>query len=80
MLEVLASVYGGSLACAVKEALFLEGNTGTSFLASHATLDIEHMAKLRRLLNSVDDPSAQTAIVQSTLTNFTLITRIFSEV
>lgn len=80
VLEVLASVYGGSLASAVKDALLLEGNTGTSFLSSHATLDIEHMAKLRRLLNSVDDRAAQAAIIESTLTNFKLITRIFSEV
>lgn len=80
VLEVLASVYGGPLACAVKEALLLEGNVGTSFLSSHATLDVEHMAKLRRLLNSVEDRLAQVAIIESTLTNFALITRIFSEI
>ncbi len=46
VLEVIASVYGGPFASAIKEALLLEGERGVSFIGSHATMDAEHMAEL----------------------------------
>lgn len=79
-LEVIASVYGGPFASAIRESLLLEGERGVSFVSSHATLDMEHMASLRKMLNTLDDDASRKAIVESTLVNFDLFTRLFASV
>jgi pyrroloquinoline quinone (PQQ) biosynthesis protein C len=79
-LEVIASVYGGPITAAVKESLLLENDRGISFISSHATLDAEHMAQLRVVLNDVDDETAKEAIVESTTFNFHQFTRILESV
>jgi pyrroloquinoline quinone (PQQ) biosynthesis protein C len=75
-LEVVASVYGGPFANAVRESLLLQGDRGVSFLDSHATMDAKHMAELRQVLNQVKDPAAIAAIVESVRVNFHHFTRI----
>ena len=80
VLEVIASVYAGPFATAVKEALLLEGERGTSFISSHATMDAEHMASLREVLNTLYDEASRDAIVESALVNFSLFTRVFESV
>ena len=50
VLEVIASVYGGAFASAMRESLLLVGDRGVSFIGSHATLDAEHMVQLRKIL------------------------------
>jgi pyrroloquinoline quinone (PQQ) biosynthesis protein C len=75
-LEVIASVYGGPFASAIKEALLLDGERGISFINSHATLDAEHMAELRIVLNTVEDREARDAIVEAVHVNFHHFTRI----
>lgn len=79
-LEVIASVYGGTFAEAIRSSLLLEGDRGVSFISSHATMDAEHMAELRQVLNTVDDEAAREAIVESTLVNFHHVTRVFEAV
>ena len=79
-LEVIASVYGGTFASAIRESLLLQGDRGVSFISSHATMDMDHMVTLRKLLNTVDDDAARAAIVESTLVNFHHITRVFEAV
>ena len=79
-LEVIASVYGGTFAEAIRGSLLLEGERGVSFISSHATMDMEHMAELRQVLNTVDDEAAREAIVESTLVNFHHVTRVFEAV
>ena len=79
-LEVIASVYGGTFSSAIRESLLLEGERGVSFISSHATMDMDHMVTLRKLLNTVDDEAARAAIVESTLLNFYHITRVFEAV
>jgi pyrroloquinoline quinone (PQQ) biosynthesis protein C len=79
-LEVIASVYGGTFAAAIRESLLLEGERGVSFISSHAEMDTEHMAQLRVLLNTVTDVAAQEAIVESTLFNFHHFTRLFEAI
>jgi pyrroloquinoline quinone (PQQ) biosynthesis protein C len=79
-LEVIASVYGGPFTAAIKEALFLQDERGTSFIGSHATLDAEHMAELRNILETLEDEAAQEAIIESACVNFKLITRIMEAV
>jgi pyrroloquinoline quinone (PQQ) biosynthesis protein C len=75
-LEVIASVYGGPFASAIRESLLLEGDQGVSFISSHATLDSQHMAELRQVLNQVKDEAAQEAIVESVQVNFHHLSRI----
>lgn len=79
-LEVIASVYGGPFSSAIRESLLLEGERGVSFISSHATMDAEHMADLRKLLNTVNDEAARDAVVESTLVNFHHFTRMFESV
>lgn len=79
-LEVIASVYGGPITAAIKESLLLEGDRGISFINSHATLDAEHMAELRVVLNTIEDSAARDAIVESIIVNFDLFTKVLEGV
>ena len=69
-LEVIASVYGGPMTAAITDSLLLQGDRGISFISSHATLDAEHMADLRVILNTIDDADAKQAILESVHFNF----------
>jgi pyrroloquinoline quinone (PQQ) biosynthesis protein C len=71
MLEVVSSVYGGRVADSIAQAIqrSVEG-AGFKFLLSHASMDAEHMAKLNRLVKTIADQDAQSAIVNSTRVNF----------
>ena len=79
-LEVIASVYGGPFASAIRESLLLDGDQGVSFIASHASLDTQHMAELRQVLNQVADGAARAAVVESARVNFHHFTRIVEAV
>lgn len=79
-LEVIASVYGGPITSAIKESLLLEGDRGISFISSHATIDTEHMAELRLVLNTLKDDEARDAVTESTAANFHYFTRVFEAV
>jgi pyrroloquinoline quinone (PQQ) biosynthesis protein C len=79
-LEVIASVYGGPFASAIREALLLDGDRGVSFIDSHATMDAKHMAELRVVLNLVKDDAARDAIVESVKVNFHHFTRIIEAI
>ena len=80
MLEVVSSVYGGKVADSIAHALGRDvGKGGFKFLSSHATLDVDHMAKLNRLVKTIDDTAAQDAIVNATRVNFHQFAQIFRE-
>jgi len=79
-LEVIASVYGGPITSAIKESLLLEDDRGISFISSHATLDTEHMAELRVVLNEIDDAEAGEAIIESASFNFHQFTQVLEAV
>jgi pyrroloquinoline quinone (PQQ) biosynthesis protein C len=79
-LEVIASVYGGPFAAAIREALLLDGTRGVSFIESHATMDAQHMAELRGVLNLVTDEAAQAAVLESVRVNFHHFTHIIAAV
>ena len=78
VLEVIAAVYGGPFSAAVKESLLLVGDRGTSFLSSHASLDAQHMATLRHVLDPIESPPAQKAVLESVSVNFHQITEVIS--
>ena len=79
-LEVIASVYGGPIAAAIKESLLLEDDRGISFISSHVTMDAEHMAELRVVLNKLHDDESKDAIVESTIFNFEHFTRLLEAI
>ena len=79
-LEVISSVYGGPFASAIRESLLLDGEHGVSFIASHASLDAQHMAELRQVINQIQDDSARAAVVESVKTNFHHFTRIIEAI
>ena len=79
-LEVIASVYGGPITTAIKESLLLESDRGISFISSHSTLDAEHMARLRDVLNPIEDAPTREAIIESTVFNYGQFTRILENV
>ena len=79
-LEVIASVYGGPFAAAIRESLLLEGEHGVSFISQHATLDAQHMAELRVVMNRISDADARTAVVESVRLNFHHFTRIIEAI
>ncbi len=71
MLEVVSSVYGGRVSDSIAAAIGREvGAGGFRFLSSHASMDLDHMAKLNRLVKTITDEAAQQAIVNSTRVNF----------
>ena len=79
-LEVIASVYGGPFASAIKEALLLDGERGVSFIDSHATMDAKHMSELRQIINRIPDDKASDAVVESVKVNFHHFTRIIEAI
>jgi pyrroloquinoline quinone (PQQ) biosynthesis protein C len=79
-LEVIASVYGGPITSAIRDSLLLETDRGISFISSHATLDAEHMAELRIVMNRIEDDDAKNSIVEATAFNFHQFTRILEAI
>jgi pyrroloquinoline quinone (PQQ) biosynthesis protein C len=80
MLEVVSSVYGGRVSDSIARALGRNAEDGGfKFLSSHATLDLDHMAKLNRLVKTIDDAGAQNAIVNATRVNFHQFGQLFRE-
>jgi pyrroloquinoline quinone (PQQ) biosynthesis protein C len=79
-LEVIASVYGGPITSAIRESLLLESDRGISFISSHATLDAEHMAELRMVMNRIEDEDTKNAIVEATAFNFHQFTRVLEAI
>ena len=79
-LEVISSVYGGPFASAIRERLLLDGDRGVSFIDSHASLDTQHMAELRLVINQISDGKAQAAVVESVKVNFHHFTRIIEAI
>ena len=80
MLEVVSSVYGGRVSDSIARALGRNvEDGGFKFLSSHAMMDLDHMAKLNRLVKTIDDAGAQNAIVNATRVNFHQFGQLFRE-
>ena len=78
VLEVIASVYGGRVSDAIARKLGRDvAAGGFKFLSSHATMDLDHMASLNRLVKTILDPAAQAAIIRSTRVNFHQFSQVF---
>lgn len=78
VLEILSSLYGGKVAHALSRSMGLPLSSGFSFLDSHASLDEDHMAELRKLLLHDDCTDAHQSIVNSVDVNFHLFTDLMA--
>lgn len=80
MLEVVSSVYGGRVSDSIARALGRDVNGGGfKFLTSHATMDVDHMASLNKLIKTISDPEAQRSIINSTRVNFYQFRQMFGD-
>lgn len=79
VLEIISSVYGGHVATSISQSLDRPLTAGFSFLDSHSSMDMDHMAKLRKLLQSIDSPALQNVLIESVKTNFYLVMQIFKD-
>lgn len=80
MLEVVSSVYAGRVSDSIAQAIGRDVNAGGfKFLSSHATMDVDHLAKLNALVKKVLDPAAQQSIIHSTRVNFFQFGLMFRE-
>lgn len=80
MLEVVSSVYGGRVSDAIARAMGREvAAGGFRFLSSHASMDVDHMASLNRLVKTIADPAAQQAVIHSARVNFHQFAAMFGE-
>ena len=78
VLEIISSVYGGQVAGAISGGLGMTLPNGFSFLDSHASMDLDHMAKLRELLQTIDDVEVQEMVINAIQTNFYLFTQFLN--
>jgi pyrroloquinoline quinone (PQQ) biosynthesis protein C len=75
VLEIISSVYGGQVAASIAEGLHMQvEDGGFSFLDSHAAMDLDHMANLRVLLETIEDRAVQDIIIRAIQMNFYLFT------
>jgi pyrroloquinoline quinone (PQQ) biosynthesis protein C len=80
VLEGMSAALALAAASKLKEALGIEGDIGFSYLSSHGTLDQEHVAFFQNLVNGLDDPDAQHAIVDTAKVIYRLYGDIFTEI
>lgn len=80
MLEVVSSVYAGRVSDSIARAIGRDVDAGGfKFLSSHATMDVDHLAKLNVLVKKVQEPGAQESIINSTRVNFFQFGLMFRE-
>ncbi len=72
VLEIISSVYGGQVATSIAEGLDMPMPEGFTFLDSHASMDLDHMANLRALLQTIDDRNVQEIVINAIQMNFYL--------
>lgn len=71
-LELISSVYSAQLATSISLGLDMPLPHGFSFLDSHSAMDLDHVAELRELLQTIDDPATQETIINAIQINFYL--------
>lgn len=62
----------------IRERLALP-HTAFSYLSSHGSLDVEHMQTYRRLMNRLEDPADQAAVIHASRVIYKLYTDMFRE-
>ncbi|HEV7619452.1 MAG TPA: iron-containing redox enzyme family protein [Burkholderiaceae bacterium] len=73
-LELISSVYSGELATSISLGLDMPLPHGFTFLDSHSAMDLDHVAELRKLFQTIHDPHVQEIIINAIQMNFYLFT------
>lgn len=71
-LELVSSVYSGQLATSISLGLDMPLPQGFTFMDSHSAMDLDHVAELRELLRTIEDPQVQDIIINAIQMNFHL--------
>jgi pyrroloquinoline quinone (PQQ) biosynthesis protein C len=70
--ELISSVYGGQLAASISLGFDMPLPHGFSYLDSHSAMDLDHIAELRELLQTINDATVQNLIIDAIQMNFYL--------
>lgn len=76
VLEGTSIALATNAAGSIREHLSLP-ETAFSYLSSHGSLDIEHMQTYRHLMNQLDDPEDQAAVIHASKVVYRLYTDMF---
>src|SRR6202140_4030000 len=79
VLEGMSVLLADQVADAMKASLGLESDTGFTYLRSHGSLDAEHVAFFRTLVDGFDDPKTQRIIVDNAAVFYRLYGAIFQD-
>jgi hypothetical protein len=78
-LEGMSVLLADKLADALKKSLSLESDTGFTYLRTHGSLDTDHVAFFRSLVDSFENPETQSIIITSARIFYRLYGAIFHE-
>src|ERR1700726_4941843 len=79
VLEGISVLLADKLANAMKTSLGLESDSGFSYLRTHGSLDSEHVAFFRTLVDGFDDPDTQRIIIDHAAIFYRLYGSIFHD-
>ncbi|HWJ19071.1 MAG TPA: iron-containing redox enzyme family protein [Geobacterales bacterium] len=77
VLEGLSTMLAHKVAGAVKNSLKSDGSAGFSYLMSHGSLDVEHVALFKNLLNGIEDKETVDIMVEASKVFYRLYGAIF---
>jgi pyrroloquinoline quinone (PQQ) biosynthesis protein C len=77
VLEGISVLLADKLADALKTSLGLQSDAGFTYLRTHGSLDIEHVAFFRKLIDGFDDPATQRIVVDNAKIFYRLYGSIF---
>jgi hypothetical protein len=79
VLEGISVLLADKLADAMKKSLSLESDAGFTYLRTHGSLDADHVAFFRKLVDGFDDPATQRIIVDNAKIFYRLYGAIFQD-
>lgn len=79
VLEEIAVGFASEASEALSESIGLPSPEGISFLSSHGTMDVDHLTKLRDLLDTFDDAADKSIVIEASRVNYRLFRTIFEE-
>ncbi|MGD9671725.1 MAG: TenA family transcriptional regulator [Hyphomicrobiaceae bacterium] len=79
VLEGMSTLLADRAAGSIAKSLAVGGDKGFSYLKSHGALDIEHVAFFKKLADNIDDPAAQSVIIDTSRIIYALYGNIFRE-
>lgn len=79
VLEGMSTAFADAAAATIQQSIGHAGPGGFSYLRSHGSLDVEHVAFFERLVNNIEGASARAIIVDHSRIFYRLYGDIFRE-